>query len=91
MPQLYRGEEVSPFIPPIDLPGWLAQGWSKGKTTSGPAEVEEKPQEGIDRKAELEAMDWREVKAIAEKLGIEKPENGWDEAIPLIIEKEGGD
>lgn len=32
---------------------------------------------------------WRGLKAIAEPLGIEKPVDGWDESIPLILEAEG--
>ena len=43
----------------------------------------------VDRRAELEAMNWRELKSVAESLGIEKPEGGWESAIDQIIEKEG--
>ncbi len=32
---------------------------------------------------------WRGLKAIAVPLGIERPEEGWDESIPLILEAEG--
>jgi hypothetical protein len=32
---------------------------------------------------------WRGLRAIAKPLGIEKPDDGWDEAIPLILEAEG--
>jgi hypothetical protein len=37
---------------------------------------------------ELSQLDWREIKEIAESLQIPKPENGWTEAIPLILEKQ---
>ena len=52
-----------------------------------------KPKTREDRTAELrEILDqdsgWRQIKAIAEPLGIEKPTGGWDEAIPEIIKKE---
>jgi hypothetical protein len=41
------------------------------------------------RRAELEAMDWRQLKAEAEKIGIlEKPEEGWEAVIPIIVELE---
>ncbi len=44
------------------------------------------------RKAQLEAIweeqGWRGIAAIAKPLNIEKPEDGWDEAIPLIVEAE---
>ena len=43
------------------------------------------------RQAELETMDWREVKAIAEAMNppIVKPEGGsWDDTIPLILKRE---
>lgn len=36
-----------------------------------------------------ESDGWRGLKAIAEPLGIEKPQDGWDESIPLILEAEG--
>ena len=41
---------------------------------------------------ELEALyvsdGWQPIKKMAEALGIPKPNNGWDEAIPLIVEAE---
>lgn len=40
------------------------------------------------RRIELESMDWRQLKTIAEGLDIEKPEGGWDESIDLILEVE---
>ena len=42
------------------------------------------------REAELNGLDWREIKAIAESFEppIEKPDGGWDEAISLIVERE---
>ena len=46
------------------------------------------------RTAELEELylsdegGWRAIKAIADPLGIVKPETGWDDAIPLITEAE---
>lgn len=39
-------------------------------------------------KALFKAKGWRELAKIAEPLGIEKPEAGWDEAIPQIVAKE---
>lgn len=47
------------------------------------------------RKAELETLlrqsnGWRKIEAIAKGLGIaQKPAGGWDDAIPMILEKEG--
>lgn len=39
-----------------------------------------------------EEKGWKAIKAVAEKLGIEKPaEGGWDGAIPQILEAEGYD
>ena len=40
---------------------------------------------------ELSQLDWREIKEIAESLQIPKPEGGWTEAIPLILEKQSSD
>lgn len=31
---------------------------------------------------------WRAIKAIADPLGVSKPESGWDDAIPLIVKAE---
>ena len=31
---------------------------------------------------------WQPIKALAQKYGIPKPNNGWDEAIPLIVKAE---
>jgi len=35
---------------------------------------------------ELLDLPWQTIKSIATQLGIEKPEGGWDEALPLILE-----
>lgn len=35
--------------------------------------------------ADLEQLDWREIKEIAESFAITKPEGGWLDAIPLIL------
>ena len=47
------------------------------------------------RKAELQAVydegdggNWAPIKAIAEDLGISKPDDGWEAAIALIVEAE---
>lgn len=44
------------------------------------------------RAAELEQLHetsgWRAIKDIAEPLGVAKPDEGWDEAISLIVEAE---
>ena len=47
------------------------------------------------RKSELQAIyddgdggNWAPIKAIAEKLGITKPDDGWEDAIDLIVEAE---
>jgi len=37
-----------------------------------------------DYEAELAGADWRELKALAEDLGVEKDPNGWEETIPAI-------
>ncbi|NEQ52172.1 MAG: hypothetical protein F6K11_18865 [Leptolyngbya sp. SIO3F4] len=47
------------------------------------------------RRAELQAIydedngsNWAAIKAIAEPLGITKPDSGWEDAIGLIVEAE---
>lgn len=47
----------------------------------------------VTRQNELQAIaakdqGWREIKDIAESLGIVKPSTGWDDAISLILDKE---
>jgi NADH dehydrogenase/NADH:ubiquinone oxidoreductase subunit G len=37
-----------------------------------------------------EEKNWRAIKAIADSYGISKPHDGWDAAIPLILEIEFG-
>jgi hypothetical protein len=42
-----------------------------------------------ERKAELEKMGWRDIKAIADRISIEKPEGEtWEDTIPLILTHE---
>jgi len=41
---------------------------------------------------DLYAQDgWMAIKAIAQPMGIDKPDDGWDAAIPLIVAAEIGD
>ena len=47
------------------------------------------------RRAELQAIydegdgrNWSPIKAIAESYGIDKPDGGWEDAIPLIVDAE---
>jgi hypothetical protein len=70
------------------------EGLREKEETSKGQQVETEPQDAREsRELELlgiyEVDGWRGLKAIAEPLGIEKPADGWDEAIPLILEKEG--
>ena len=46
------------------------------------------PAPNREREGELQSMTWQQVRAIAEDLGIEKPEEGWMAAIPQILEAE---
>lgn len=56
------------------------------------ATAENSPTEAGDREAELQAIlknqGWRAIAEIAEPLGIQKPKEGWGDAIPLILQKE---
>jgi hypothetical protein len=40
------------------------------------------------REAELMDMSWQAIKKIADSHGIKKPDDGWDEAIPMILDAE---
>lgn len=43
-----------------------------------------------ERQLELETSDWRVIRDVAQTHGItEKPEGGWEEAIPFILAAEG--
>jgi hypothetical protein len=54
-----------------------------GAMPTDPAEIRTQELQG------LYAQDgWMAIKAIATPLGIEKPETGWDAAIPLIVAAE---
>lgn len=95
---IYRNGETR-MVHGVDFPAWQAQGWSRdpNPTPQTPPEPESKnlsegsPYEA--RKAELEellkAEGWQAIANIAKPLGILKPKTGWDDAIVLILEKEG--
>lgn len=38
-----------------------------------------------NREVELKSLSWQEIKAIAGTHGITKPEDGWENAIPLVL------
>ena len=42
MKRLYRGEEISPLLHPIDATSWIAAGWSETKTEVIPDGVQER-------------------------------------------------
>lgn len=100
MMRLYKGKQVSPFLHPIDAAQWQALGWSvekpKPKTNAiqtqkeTPKEVETITRE--NRELELlgiyDDMGWSAIRAIASQYNIEKPDDGWDAAIPLILDAE---
>lgn len=96
--KLYKGEKVVTNVYGSELASWFADGWSLEKVTAKPkAKSEPKPAtkkaepapKNFDRKAELEAMNWRDLKAIATKLGLEKEDDqNWDDLIPEILIKE---
>ncbi|MEL7494633.1 MAG: hypothetical protein AAGJ95_11820 [Cyanobacteria bacterium J06554_11] len=94
MIRLYRGADTSPLLHPIDAQSWRSLGWTDSPAEPAKVGTEPPPPEQHtltdkeDREAELMAMSWREIKDIAEQLGIEKHENGWEETIPAILEAE---
>lgn len=79
-----------------ELDNWLADGWTLEPVqeelppVQAPFVVAEVPVvEPVSRQAELEAMGWRELKAIAGRLGIEKADDqSWEDVIPDILAKE---
>lgn len=97
MPQtitMYKGDRSVSNIYPSERESWIAQGWSE--TPQPIKESEPKPEivinnAAIDRHAELEAMNWRQLRKIATSLGLEKEEDqAWEDLIPAILEKESG-
>lgn len=101
MIQLYKGAERSPFLHEIDVSGWIRLGWSRDPQQSNtPPDpiTEDTPNSATptreSRETELlsiyfgesgDQANWRLIKKIADDYGIEKPLDGWDDAIPLIL------
>lgn len=88
----------------IDYSAWAAQGWSLEQPLPEEPAPEpvlitvdpqfNQPSPYQKRKAQLESLlqenqGWRNIERIGKELGITKPASGWDDAIPLILEKEG--
>lgn len=77
-----------------ELGFWLNDGWTLEPVQETKPKKQAKltvsePVETVSRQAELAAMGWREIKAIAAKLGIEKTDDqSWDDLIPEILTKE---
>lgn len=85
-------------------PAWRAQGWSDNPAVPVKPEkpklklIEPPPTEPKlvdpigDRVKELQSVyeneGWSAIRAIAENLGVEKPDEGWEAAIPLIAKAE---
>lgn len=70
---------------------WEAR--KSSKKESQPETIETPVSDAVlDRINELEnlykASGWRSIADLAESLGIEKPDSGWRDAIPLIADKE---
>jgi len=83
-----EGKSVS-SVYPSELQAWLDQGW----TTEPAPEPEQPTQPPIvvehSRQKELEGLGWRDLKAIATDLGLEKTdEQQWDDLIPDILKAE---
>lgn len=59
-----------------------------------PEEIKEVTTPPQNREEELKQLyqskGWRAIKELADKYGIERPEDGWDAAIPLILKAEEG-
>ena len=55
---------------------------------SAPVEPVEEQSSREEREAALLEMGWRELKGIAESLGVEKNADGWEETIPAILDAE---
>ena len=97
---LYKDGEASPPLYEVDARGWMAMGWELPDSEEAEApEVEETPTPEPEQvtvtlsksdsvedylKKLWEKEGWMAIKEIAVDLQIEKPEDGWDQAIPLI-------
>jgi hypothetical protein len=94
---IYKAGETSRKVHYVDFPGWEANGWStEPQPELEPEVIEETPPELStyeQRKLELEELyrnkGWQAIAAICKKIGITRPATGFDDAIPLILEKEG--
>lgn len=101
---VYRNGEMQ-MVHGVDFPGWAAQGWGlePGASVSTPepepvpvvvtADPQfNQPHPYTQREQELQALlkeSWQNIKRICVELAIAKPAGGWDDAIPLILAKEG--
>lgn len=90
---VYKGDRSVSNVYGSELQSWLNNGWSTEKVAPAPAKPKAKPEPNpvvkTDRKAELEAMGWREIKAIARKMGLtKKSDQTWEDLIPEILIKE---
>lgn len=97
MIQLHKGAEKSPFLHEVDALDWIRLGWSRApqpiatKPAQSPqpeATITEATITRESRESDLMDMSWQAIKKIAESHGIEKPEDGWDEAVPMILDAE---
>ena len=90
--EVFKGSH-SRKVHSVDLSAWIRDGW---EVKQEPMAVVVKPVEeptiatpktdNDTFTAELEALSWQELKALASDLGIDKPdEKSWAEFIPDIV------
>ena len=89
------GESI--VVPDIDAQGWIqVHGYLLSEPMPEPTPVETESVSGrMQARSDelqrlLESEGWRAIRAIAWPLGIDRPKDGWDAAIPLIVEAELG-
>jgi len=83
------GESI--VVPDIDAQGWIqVHGYLLSEPVQDPPPVEDVQARFDELQQILESEGWRAIRAIALPLGISRPEDGWDAAVPLIIEAEIG-
>lgn len=86
---VYKDGKSVPNVYPSEVQAWLDDGWALDPKP----EPEQPKQESLvvehSRQKELESLGWRDLKAIATEMGLNKEDDQqWDDLIPEILKLE---
>jgi hypothetical protein len=78
---LYKDGQESPPLYSVDARQWELAGWTSDGTTVAAVQSDWSLS---DLQELYDSEGWSAIKEIADSLGIQKPKDGWEAAIPLI-------